>query len=69
MYFHYNNILSCCKGIGRDTAKALYAAGAVTYALSKTQANLDSLKAEVRLRSRTDIIQKNRATSKSWTDG
>lgn len=34
------------RGIGRTTAKALYAAGAVTYALSKTQQNLDSLKAE-----------------------
>jgi L-xylulose reductase len=34
------------RGIGRATAKALSAAGAVTYALSKTKENLDSLKTE-----------------------
>ena len=36
-------------GIGYDLAKALVAGGAETFALSKTQANLDKLKAEVRL--------------------
>ncbi|XP_041363368.1 L-xylulose reductase-like [Gigantopelta aegis] len=35
------------KGIGRATAKALIKCGAETYALSRTQADLDSLKAEV----------------------
>ncbi|XP_041363262.1 L-xylulose reductase-like [Gigantopelta aegis] len=35
------------KGIGRATAKALVKCGAETYALSRTQADLDSLKAEV----------------------
>jgi L-xylulose reductase len=34
------------RGIGRATAKALVAAGAVTYGLSKTKENLDSLKSE-----------------------
>ena len=34
-------------GIGRDVAKALAAGGAETYAISRTQADLDSLKAEV----------------------
>ena len=34
-------------GIGRDVAKALVACGAETFALSRTQADLDSLKQEV----------------------
>ena len=38
-----------CAGIGRDIAKALSAGGAETYAMSRTQADLDSLKAEVTL--------------------
>ncbi len=35
------------QGIGRAVAKALVEGGAETYALSRTQADLDSLKAEV----------------------
>ncbi|XP_002731193.1 L-xylulose reductase-like [Saccoglossus kowalevskii] len=35
------------KGIGRDVAKELVKCGAVTYALSRTQSDLDSLKEEV----------------------
>jgi len=37
----------CHAGIGRAVCKALSSAGAVVYALSKTQQNLDSLVAEV----------------------
>ena len=36
-------------GIGRALAKALLEGGAETYALSRTQADLDSLKREVGL--------------------
>ena len=34
------------KSMGRGIAKALWAAGAVTYAISRTQADLDSLQQE-----------------------
>ena len=37
------------KGIGRSTAKMLVECGAEVIALSRTQADLDSLKEEVRL--------------------
>ncbi len=37
-------------GIGRGIAKALLEGGAETYALSRTQADLDSLKQEVLVR-------------------
>ena len=36
-----------CVGIGREICKSLSSAGAVVYALSKTQQNLDSLVSEV----------------------
>ena len=39
---------SLCTGIGYEVAKALVEGGAETFALSKTQANLDKLKAEVK---------------------
>jgi len=40
-------VVCLCLGIGREIAKSLLFAGAVVYALSKSQKNLDSLVTEV----------------------
>lgn len=47
------------KGIGRAVAIALSKAGAETYALSKTQENLDSLVKEVRTRNCYALVCSN----------
>ena len=39
--------VSVCLGIGREIAKSLLSAGAVVYALDKSQQNLDNFVSEV----------------------